>query len=111
MLKQILAQLNVTSVVESKLLLQIHDIHDQGSWITLHVDVHAPVILIPQHSESSNVFHIRLGDLKVKNFPERTDCGKGVYQVWDRLSLSLDDLQITRCANSVILFHFSLSVM
>lgn len=70
--------------------------HDQGTRISVLLDVHAPTVFIPQNPESSNVIVVKLGYLRVKNSFEESDVGQGVIQRWDHLFLSLEAVQIMR---------------
>lgn len=74
----------------------IQDMHDQGTRISVFLDIHAPTILIPQHSESTNVIVVKLGDCRIKNCFEDSDIGHGVLQHWDHIFLSLEAMQIMR---------------
>ena len=60
------------------------------------VDIKSPNVLIPEHSGSTNVVVIQLGDLVVKNFFEDTEVQDGVLQKWDHLYLNLDSVQVIR---------------
>ena len=69
---------------------------EQGTLISLNVDIRAPIVLVPQNSESTNLLAFKLGDLSLKNFFEDTEVSPGVNQNWDHMYLHLDSVQMLR---------------
>lgn len=82
----------------SYLLVQIQDAQEQGTKISLHVEIKSPTVLVPEHSGSTNVILLQLGDFSLKNYFEETEhtAGSGVMQKWDHMYLSLDSVQVIR---------------
>ena len=76
--------------------VQIQDVQEQGTLISLNVDIRAPIVLVPQNSESTNLLAFKLGDLSLKNFFEDTEVSPGVNQNWDHMYLHLDSVQMLR---------------
>ncbi len=75
---------------------QIQDVQEQGTLISLNIDIRAPIVLVPQNSESTNLLAFKLGDLSLKNFFEDTEVSSGVNQNWDHMYLHLDSVQMLR---------------
>ena len=69
---------------------------EQGTRIKLNIDIHAPIVLLPQHAQSTNVILVKLGDLNLKNLFEETNIGQGIIQRWDHIRMNLDAMQVTR---------------
>jgi vacuolar protein sorting-associated protein 13A/C len=75
----------------------IADVQDQGTRIGLNLDIRAPILLVPQHSESTNVIIVKLGDLCLKNgFEDLEVKGTNFKQNWDHMYLRLDAMQVLR---------------
>ncbi len=93
---------------------------DQGTRIALHMDVRAPTLLVPQHSESTNVVLLKLGDFSLKNAFEETEAAPNIMQNWDHMYIRLDYVQVLRYISELIIrflhcfsrgahFHFLLT--
>ena len=83
------------------LCFQIQDAQEQGTRYSFNLDLHNPTIQVPQHSESTNVIVLKLGDLSIKNYFEDTEVGgvggaPGVVQKWDHIYLNLDNMHLLR---------------
>ncbi|XP_077977339.1 intermembrane lipid transfer protein VPS13A-like [Glandiceps talaboti] len=79
---------------------QVEDIQRDGKKIGLNISIRAPVILIPQSSQSHNTLIVHLGDLTVRNSFEEASIPEGVSvdhkPLVDRLQVELNALQVSR---------------
>ena len=75
---------------------QISEVQEQGSRISLNVNIRAPTVMVPQSSESTNVLLLKLGDLTLRNFFEDEKMESGVTQSWDHIDMNLDSVLLER---------------
>ncbi|XP_070568681.1 intermembrane lipid transfer protein VPS13A-like isoform X2 [Ptychodera flava] len=79
---------------------QVEDIQRQGKKIGLNITIRAPVILIPQSTQSPNTLIAHLGDLTVRNSFEEAAIPEGVSvdrkPLVDHLKVELNALQVSR---------------
>jgi len=72
----------------------------RASRVSLRVELNAPVIIVPQNSQSSNAVVVDLGQLTVSNGLQLTGAGQksgdGLPPVLDLMSVELDKLTLSR---------------
>ena len=72
----------------------------RASRVSLRVELKAPVIIIPQNSQSTNAVVVDLGQLSVSNGLQLTGAGKksadGLPPLLDHMRVELDKLTLSR---------------
>jgi len=76
------------------------DMSSRASRVSLSVELNAPVIIIPQNSQSSNAVVVNLGQLTVCNALKVAGAGTksadGLPPLLDLMSVELDKLMLSR---------------
>jgi len=88
------------AVVADRATAAAQDISTQATRVSLKVGLKAPVIIIPQNSQSSNAVVVDLGQLTVSNALQLASAGQksadGLPPVLDLMSVELDKLMLSR---------------
>jgi len=88
------------AVVADRATAAAQDISSHATRISLKVELKAPVIIIPQNSQSSNAVVVDLGQLTVSNALQLTGAGQktadGLPPLLDLMSVELDKLMLSR---------------
>jgi len=81
------------------------DISSRATRVSLGVELKAPIIIIPQNSQSSNAVVVDLGQLTVRNALQLTGAGQksadGLPPLLDLMSVELDKLTLMRYSFNV----------
>ncbi|KAL5009893.1 hypothetical protein ScPMuIL_012198 [Solemya velum] len=80
---------------------QVEGIQPNNTKMSLNIDVHSPTVIIPQHSHSTDLFMVKLGDLGIKNSFNQTDVTVDSRQEWNHIYLDLTSVQINRALLSM----------
>ncbi|XP_019641996.1 PREDICTED: vacuolar protein sorting-associated protein 13A-like [Branchiostoma belcheri] len=70
---------------------QVKDVEDRGHRVGLHIDVQAPVVILPETSTSPDTLLARLGDLSIRN----SFVQEGKVPV-DKIIVNLSSMQVSR---------------
>jgi len=88
------------AVVADRATAAAQDITSSASRVSLQVKLKAPVIIIPQNSQSSNAVVVDLGQLNVSNALQLTGAGQksadGLPPLLDLMKVELDKLMLSR---------------
>jgi len=88
------------AVVADRATAAAQDIASRAPRISLQVELNAPVIIIPQNSQSSNAVVVDLGQLNVSNALQLTGTGHksadGLPPLLDLMKVELDKLMLSR---------------
>ncbi|KAH3866054.1 hypothetical protein DPMN_029105 [Dreissena polymorpha] len=81
-----------------KLVVLIDCLQETASRLSLLVEMHAPIIFMPQTSRSYNVLLVDLGHLQVKNSFEKLSSrsSSGIPAVLDKMSVTLTSVKLSR---------------
>jgi len=91
------------AVVADRATAAAKDVSSHATRVSLKVELKAPVIIIPQSSQSSNAVVVDLGQLTVSNGLQLTGGGQksadGVPPILDLMSVELHKLMLSRYVN------------
>lgn len=76
----------------------VQNFQEKSPRISLKVNMHAPIIFMPQSSKSYNVLMVDLGRLEVNNAFEKPGqrSSSGVPAVLEKMNVTLTQVKITR---------------
>lgn len=85
-----MAAMRVTSVAK--------DLHQRSAKVKLDIVLHAPIIVVPQHSQSSNGLLFDLGCLKVNNsfLLKKQRLNDKTPVILDKLLVTLTNIKMSR---------------
>nr|XP_006815973.1 PREDICTED: vacuolar protein sorting-associated protein 13C-like [Saccoglossus kowalevskii] len=79
---------------------QVEDIQREGKKIGLNINIRAPVILVPQSSQSANTLIAHFGDLSIRNVYEEAKIPSGIsvdhIPYVDKMLIELNAVQVSR---------------
>jgi len=88
------------AVVADRATAAAQDISSRASRVSLNVKLKAPVVIIPQNSQSSNAVVVDLGQLNVFNALQLTGAGQksadGLPPLLDLMEVQLQKLKLSR---------------
>ncbi|XP_064292158.1 intermembrane lipid transfer protein VPS13A-like [Plodia interpunctella] len=91
------------SAAERAAAEKLHELRHHATRLSLAIEIHAPVLLLPQKPSSPNLLVLNMGDLLIENFFKQANSGHGheasspsQSPVIDNILIRLDNLTFSR---------------